>query len=305
MNEALSFDRSEISPSGGAVRLSPLIRRLVAPNGGPFTFTGTCTYVMGERSCVVIDPGPENETHLAALLTAIGSAEVSAILVTHTHKDHSPLASRLKALTGAPILGCAPHFSARALSAGEVNALDASADHAYAPDRVLLAGDVVAGDGFHLVTVPTPGHTMNHLAFALPEEQALFSGDHVMAWSTSIVAPPDGSMGAYMASLALLQGREDAIYYPGHGAPVLEPRRYVKALIGHRKMREATILEAVKAGERYIPEIVAKLYAGLDPKLHGAAALSVFAHLEELVARGLVRTEGEPTLDAAYWSRSN
>jgi glyoxylase-like metal-dependent hydrolase (beta-lactamase superfamily II) len=300
MNEAISFDRSEIAASSGTVGLSPLVRRLVAPNGGPFTFTGTCTYLVGERSVVVIDPGPDDEAHLQALVNAIGTATVTAILVTHTHKDHSPLAARLKALTGAKILGCANHFAARALGSGEVNALDASADHAYQPDRILVAGDIVEGDGFHLETVPTPGHTMNHLAFALVEEQALFSGDHVMAWSTSIVAPPDGSMGAYMASLQLLQGREDRVYYPGHGAPVREPKRYVKALIGHRKMREASILDALRGGEGRIPAMVQKLYAGVDPKLHGAAALSVFAHLEELVAQGKVRVEGEPRLDAVY-----
>jgi glyoxylase-like metal-dependent hydrolase (beta-lactamase superfamily II) len=300
MNEAISFDRSEIAASSGAARLSPLVRRLVAPNGGPFTFTGTCTYLVGDRSIAIIDPGPDDERHLRALVEAIGTATVTAILVTHTHKDHSPLAARMKALTGAKILGCEHHFAARALGSGEVNALDASADHAYQPDRILVAGDIVEGDGFHLETVPTPGHTMNHLAFALVEEQTLFSGDHVMAWSTSIVAPPDGSMGAYMASLSRLMEREETVYYPGHGAPVRDPQRYVRALLGHRKMREATILEAVQAGVSDIPAIVAKLYTGLDPKLHGAAALSVFAHLEELVAQGKVRVEGEPRLDAVY-----
>jgi len=300
MTESPDFDRSLIGPAGRAEALSPFVRRLVAPNPGPFTFTGTCTYLIGARDCVVLDPGPEDERHFEALMGALGDAHVSAIVVTHTHKDHSPLAARLKAATGAPIFGCAPHVSARALAAGEINPLDASADHAYAPDHVLADGDVFEGAGFSLRTMATPGHTMNHLAFALPEEQALFSGDHVMAWSTSIVAPPDGSMGAYMASLSRLVGRDETIYYPGHGAPVRDPQRYVRALLGHRKMREATILEAVQAGVSDIPAIVAKLYTGLDPKLHGAAALSVFAHLEELAAQGKVRLEGEPRLDAVY-----
>lgn len=303
MSEALTFDHSELGPHGLAMAISPLVRRIVAPNGGPFTFTGTCSYLVGQTDLVVIDPGPESEAHLSALVAAIGGATVSAILVTHTHKDHSPLARRLKALTGAPIIGCAPHHAARALGEGEVNLLDASSDLAYQPDLVLGAGDGFAGRGFRLEAVPTPGHTMNHLAFALLEEKALFSGDHVMAWSTSIVAPPDGSMGAYMASLEMLMMRDETIYWPGHGGPVTEPARFVRGLLHHRHMREATIAERIAAGDRTIPAIVERLYSGLDPKLKGAAALSVFAHLEGLVARGVVITEGEARLGGEYWVR--
>jgi glyoxylase-like metal-dependent hydrolase (beta-lactamase superfamily II) len=301
MNETLSFDRTLIEPEGPAVAVSQLVRRIVAPNGGPFTFTGTCSYLIGQREVAVLDPGPENAAHFDALVEAIGAATVSAILVTHTHKDHSPLARRLQALTGAPILGCAPHFAARSLSEGETNLLDASADRDYRPDRILTAGEVVEGEGFTLEAVPTPGHTMNHLSFALREENALFSGDHVMAWSTSIVAPPDGSMGAYMASLDALMARGETVYWPGHGGPVTEPARFVRGLLHHRRMREATISERVQAGDRFIPQIVERLYSGLDPKLKGAAALSVFAHLEDLVARGVVRTSGEARLDGEYW----
>jgi glyoxylase-like metal-dependent hydrolase (beta-lactamase superfamily II) len=301
MNEALSFDRSDVGPHGLAVAVSPLVRRLVAPNGGPFTFTGTCSYLVGQTDVVIIDPGPENDAHFAALVAAIGDAAVSAIVVTHTHKDHSPLARRLKALTGASIIGCAPHHAARALGEGEVNLLDASSDLAYQPDRVMGAGDRFEGRDFRLEAVPTPGHTMNHLAFALLEEKALFSGDHVMAWSTSIVAPPDGAMGAYMASLEVLMGRDEAIYWPGHGGPVTEPARFVRGLLHHRRMRETTIAERVAAGDRTIPAIVERLYSGLDPKLKGAAALSVFAHLEELVAQGRVQTESEARLEGEYW----
>jgi len=301
MNETLSFDRTLIEPEGLAVAVSQLVRRIVAPNGGPFTFTGTCSYLIGQREVAVLDPGPENAAHFDALVEAIGASTVSAILVTHTHKDHSPLARRLQALTGAPILGCAPHFAARSLSEGETNLLDASADRDYRPDRILTAGEVVEGEGFTLEAVPTPGHTMNHLSFALREENALFSGDHVMAWSTSIVAPPDGSMGAYMASLDVLMARGETVYWPGHGGPVTEPARFVRGLLHHRRMREATISERVQAGDRFIPQIVERLYSGLDPKLKGAAALSVFAHLEDLVARGVVRTAGEARLDGEYW----
>ena len=301
MKDEISFDRSVIEPTGQAITISPLVRRLVAPNGGPFTFTGTCTYLVGQGDVAVIDPGPELDAHLDALITAIGTARVSAIVVTHTHKDHSPLSRRLKALTGAPLIGCGPHQAARALGEGETNMLDASADHDHMPDRLMQDGEEFEGEGFTLQAVATPGHTMNHLAFALRQENALFSGDHVMAWSTSIVAPPDGSMGAYMASLERLMARDETIYWPGHGGPVKEPARFVRGLLSHRRMREATIAERVQAGDRYIVSIVEKLYAGLDPKLKGAAALSVFAHLEDMVARGLVRTEDGARLDGEYW----
>jgi glyoxylase-like metal-dependent hydrolase (beta-lactamase superfamily II) len=301
MKDEISFDRSVIEPTGQAITISPLVRRLVAPNGGPFTFTGTCTYLVGQGDVAVIDPGPELDAHLDALITAIGTARVSAIVVTHTHKDHSPLSRRLKALTGAPLIGCGPHQAARALGEGETNMLDASADHDHMPDRLMQDGEEFEGEGFTLQAVATPGHTMNHLAFALRQENALFSGDHVMAWSTSIVAPPDGSMGAYMASLERLMARDETIYWPGHGGPVKEPGRFVRGLLSHRRMREATIAERVQAGDRYIVSIVEKLYAGLDPKLKGAAALSVFAHLEDMVARGLVRTEDGARLDGEYW----
>jgi glyoxylase-like metal-dependent hydrolase (beta-lactamase superfamily II) len=301
MKDEISFDRSVIEPTGQAITISPLVRRLVAPNGGPFTFTGTCTYLVGQGDVAVIDPGPELDAHLDALITAIGTARVSAIVVTHTHKDHSPLSRRLKALTGAPLIGCGPHQAARELGEGETNMLDASADHDHMPDRLMQDGEEFEGEGFTLQAVATPGHTMNHLAFALRQENALFSGDHVMAWSTSIVAPPDGSMGAYMASLERLMARDETIYWPGHGGPVKEPGRFVRGLLSHRRMREATIAERVQAGDRYIVSIVEKLYAGLDPKLKGAAALSVFAHLEDMVARGLVRTEDGARLDGEYW----
>ena len=195
----------------------------------------------------------------------------------------------------------ARHRASRPLAAGEAKRLDASADRDYEPDRILGEGDRVEGDGWTLAALETPGHTANHLAFALEEERALFSGDHVMAWSTTIVAPPDGSMGDYMASLAKLQGRDDRVYWPGHGGPVTNPARFVRALIHHRRQREASILDRVAAGDGLISAIVPKLYEGLQPALHGAAALSVFAHLEDLVRRGAVATEGAPSLAGRYW----
>ena len=294
-----AFSR-EAPASGVVTEVAPGVRRLVCPNAGPFTQAGTCTYVVGRGRVAVIDPGPDHPGHVAALHAALGDEHVEAILVTHTHRDHSPGARRLKALTGAPILGCGPHRAARPLALGEAAILDASADTAHAPDTVLAEGEAVAGPGWTLAAVETPGHTMNHLCFAYPEGSALFSGDHVMAWSTSVVAPPDGAMGAYMDSLDRLRGREEATYFPGHGGPVREPRRFVRALLQHRRGREAGILARVAGGDRTIPAIVAALYAGLDPALRPAAGLSVFAHLENLIARGLVATDGPPTLDAAY-----
>ncbi len=288
-------------PEGGRMeRVAPLIRRRIAPNGGPFTATGTCTYVVGQDRVAVIDPGPDDPSHIAALLDDLGPERVEAIVVTHTHRDHSPGARLLAARTGAPIVGCGPHRAARALAEGEAPMLDASSDAAHAPARILAEGDAVSGPGWTLVAVETPGHTMNHLAFALPEAEALFSGDHVMAWNTTIVAPPDGEMRAYMASLEKLRGRGETIYWPGHGGPVREPARLVRCLIGHRRQREAAIRARLVAGDTRIPEVVAAIYQGLDPRLRGAAALSVFAHLEDLVGRGLVACDGPPRLDATY-----
>jgi glyoxylase-like metal-dependent hydrolase (beta-lactamase superfamily II) len=285
----LTFDRSRPAPLV-LERVSPGIRRFAHDNAGAFTFTGTCSYVIGQGRVAVIDPGPEGGAQ--RLIAALSGETIEAILVTHTHRDHSPAARRLKALTGAPILGCGPHGAARPPVGLEQVMLDASADADHAPDRLLADGEAVTAGGAVLVAVATPGHTMNHLAFALPEERALFSGDHVMAWSTTIVAPPDGAMGPYMASLERLRGRDDRIYWPGHGGPVSDPPRFLRGLIGHRRMREAAILGCLETGMSAIPEIVAKLYAGVDPALHGAAALSVLAHLEDAVARGLVRAEG-------------
>jgi glyoxylase-like metal-dependent hydrolase (beta-lactamase superfamily II) len=299
MTDAIPFDRSEPQP-GRLEQVSPLLRRWVLPNPGPFTFTGTCAYVVGQGKVAVVDPGMGRAGEVEALLKALGRETVSDIVVTHTHRDHSPAARELKRLTGAPISGCGPHRAARALHMGERNILDASADMDHAPDRGMADGDVLAGEGFTLTAVATPGHTMNHLCFRLAEENALLSGDHVMAWSTSIVAPPDGSMGAYMASLEKLRGGGEGVYWPGHGGPVREPERYLRAIIGHRKMREASILAALKTRPAAIPALVDALYAGLAPNLKRAAGLSVYAHLEDLVVRGLAATDGDPSLDGIY-----
>lgn len=293
--------RTEFEPRyGEAVESAPAILRITANNPGPFTFHGTNSFVVGTNAVAVIDPGPEDEEHFAALLRAIGGRPVSHILVTHTHVDHSPLAARLRSETGAPVLAEGPHRPARELHLGEINALDASGDKAFRPDVTLRHGDIVACDGFELEAVFTPGHTANHMCFALGGRGILFSGDHVMAWATSIVAPPDGSMTDYMASLDTLLARKETLYLPGHGGELERPVEFVRALKTHRRMREAAILQRLKAGDVSIPQIVRVIYKDTDPRLHGAAALSVLAHLEDLVNAGKAVTEGFPSLDGRY-----
>jgi glyoxylase-like metal-dependent hydrolase (beta-lactamase superfamily II) len=288
--------RASEAPSGVVTRLSPLVRRRIAGNASPFTFTGTCSYIVGEGEVAIIDPGPADEAHIAGLLAEVADERVTHIVVTHSHRDHAPAAAILKQRTGAPIVGARAH----APSEGASPRLDAAHDLAYAPDVALADGARIEGRGFTLEAIATPGHAANHVCFALPQENALFSGDHVMAWSTSIVAPPDGSMADYMASLDKLRLRDEAIYWPGHGGPVREPQRYVRALAHHRRQREAAILARLEAGDAEIAEIVARVYAGLSPALVGAARLSTLAHLEDLVARGVVSTEGAPALGARY-----
>ena len=302
MAEELVFDTRPVA-AGVCRRLTPLVRRVVAGNPGPVTFTGTCSYIVGEGQVAIVDPGPELPEHVHNLLDAVRGESVTHILVSHTHRDHSPAARLIQAATGAAIVGCGQHREARALALGETNRLEASTDRDYAPDDELREGDAVEGPGWHLVAVETPGHMANHLAFALPEENALFSADHVMAWSTTVIAPPDGSMSAFMASLEKLRGRDERVYWPGHGGPVRQPQRFVRALIHHRRLRETSILNRLAAGDRTIPQIVAAVYQGLDPALVGAAGLSVFAHLEDLVARGLVATDGAPSLTGDYRPR--
>ena len=294
--EPIPHDRQAL-PAGQVVELSPLTRRLIAPNGGPFTFTGTCSYIVGRGRVAVIDPGPDEAAHVDALLAATRGETIAHIVVTHTHRDHSPGARLLRDLTGAPIIGCARHVPIAHSTSGR---LDASHDLDHVPDQLMVDGDTFDGDGFTLTAIHTPGHASNHLCFALNEEKSLFSGDHVMAWSTSIVAPPDGVMSDYMASLDRLRARDDVIFWPGHGGPVREPGRYMRALASHRRLRESAIVGAVGAGERTIPAIVARIYDGLDPRLTNAAGLSVLAHLEDLVARGRVRVDGPATLTAIY-----
>lgn len=292
LSHATQFD----AKAETVTQLSPLVRLVVCDNPGPFTFTGTCTYIVGRGSVAIIDPGPDNDGHVAALLDAVKGETVGHIVLTHTHRDHSPAARALAEKTGAKIVGCAPY----AAKAGAPSGLDSAHDADYAPADVLADGDILEGDGFTLEAIATPGHASNHVAYALREENALFSGDHVMAWSTSIVAPPDGSMTDYMASLDKLRARSEAIYWPGHGGPVKDPPRYLRALSHHRRLRESAILNRIAAGDTKISDMVARIYENLDPRLKGAAALSVYAHIEDLVARGVVGVDGPLSKDATF-----
>ncbi len=281
-------------PTGIPILLEPLVTRVLAPNPSPFTYTGTQSHVVGDRDVAVIDPGPDDPAHLDALTGVIAGRPVVAILITHHHRDHSPASRPLARLTGAPIVGAAP-FAAD-YQGGQS---DAAFDRDYAPDRVLAEGEGVRGDGWTLNAIATPGHTSNHLAFALPETRALFSGDHVMGWSTSIVSPPDGDMSAYMASLEKLMERDDRVYYPGHGEAVDNPQRLVRGMLGHRKQHEGQILRLLAAEEGMpIAAMTARMYVGLNPKLIPAAERSVLAHLYDLRNRGLVREEGASWISA-------
>jgi glyoxylase-like metal-dependent hydrolase (beta-lactamase superfamily II) len=300
MAEDIPFDRSLQYEHGRVDWLTPRLRRLIARNPGPFTFTGTNSYIVGVGRVAVVDPGPDDPAHLSALTRALAGETVEAILVTHTHRDHSPLARKLAAIVGAPVLAEGPHRAARDLAPGETLQLEASCDLDFAPDRPLADGEVIAGSGWTLETVFTPGHTMNHVAFAFREENALLSGDHVMAWATPVIAPPDGAMGPYLDSLRKVGAREETIYWPGHGGPVKNARAFAAAYLKHRLMREGAILAKIEGGLEIIPELVAAIYVGLDPRLVGAAGLSVLAHLEELAARGAVVAEPGVTLTARY-----
>ena len=296
----LDLNRDFEPAHGEAVPVATDVLRVTVNNPGPFTFHGTNSYIVGRDTLAVIDPGPENEAHFQTLMEAIAGRPVSHIFVSHTHKDHSPLARRLAAATGATIAAEGPHRPARPLNIGEVNPLDASADTDFDPDIRMADGAVIEGDGWAIRAVHTPGHTANHAAFALEETGILFSADHVMAWATTIVAPPDGAMADFMASLEALMQRDDRLYLPGHGGPVTRPAQFLRGLRTHRRMRERAILERLRAGDRTIAGMVTKIYRDTDPRLHGAAGLSVLAHLEDLVARGAVQTDGPPAIDGVF-----
>ncbi|HVC50708.1 MAG TPA: MBL fold metallo-hydrolase [Stellaceae bacterium] len=293
----IPFRRDVVFEYGQLERIAPGLRRIVARNPGPFTFKGTGTYVVGDGEVAVIDPGPDLPEHVDALLASLAGESVTHILVTHTHRDHSPAAAAVKAATGAPTYGFGPHAGGRR---GET-AVEEGGDWDFAPDIVVKDGDAIAGSKFRFEAVHTPGHTSNHLCFALPDSGILFSGDHVMGWSTSVIAPPDGNMADYMASLDKLLSRRDNVYWPTHGPAINEPQRHVRAFIAHRREREAGVLDCLRSGIERVDAMVARLYVGLDPSLRRAAGRSVLAHLIDLIDRGIVVAEPTPpTVDAHY-----
>jgi glyoxylase-like metal-dependent hydrolase (beta-lactamase superfamily II) len=276
---------------GRCDQVSPLIRRVIADNPGPFTFTGTGTYIVGRGEVAVIDPGPDLPAHLDAILAATKGEKITAILLTHSHADHSPLAGPLKAATGATIYGCP--LTPPTEEDGEVT-LEAGFDQGFHPEVDLCAGGVVSGPGWTLEAIPTPGHTSNHICFALKEENALFSGDHIMGWSTTVITPPDGDMSDYFASLDRIRARNFATLWPTHGPPIREVAPFIDAYIAHRRAREAQVLGALADGPARISDMVPRLYADVDPRLHPAASRSMLAHLIDLTKRGVVSTDGAP-----------
>jgi glyoxylase-like metal-dependent hydrolase (beta-lactamase superfamily II) len=284
MTDDIPFNRTLDLAPGVVEEVVPGVRRILVDNPSPFTFKGTLSYIVGRGKVAIIDPGPLDKKHIDALLDAVRGETVTHIVITHTHRDHSPAAAEVKAATGAITYGEGPHRAARPLHIGETRRLDAGGDTAFVPDRRIAHGEVIAGDGWALEAIATPGHTANHMAYALRGTDMLFSGDHVMGWSTSIVAPPDGAMSDYLTSLHRLAD-----------APALVAR-YVE----HRRGREASILRRLGKGEADITTLVRAIYIGLDPRLTGAAGLSTLAHLEDLVARGLAATDGAPSILGRY-----
>jgi glyoxylase-like metal-dependent hydrolase (beta-lactamase superfamily II) len=300
MADDIPFDKNLDLAPDMADEPMPGVRRVMANNPGPFTFKGTLSYIIGRGKVAIVDPGPDDPAHIGALLDAVRNETVTHIFVTHTHRDHSPAAPAIKRATGATVYAEGPHRAARPLHIGEHNPLDSSGDRGFMPDVRVKDGEVVSGDGWSIEAVATPGHTANHMAYALKDQNILLAGDHVMGWATSIVAPPDGAMSDYMASLQKLARRSETTYFPGHGPAIHDASRFVNYYILHRKAREASILHRLGKSESDIPSIVRAIYIGIDPRLTGAAGMSVLAHLEDLVTRGLVATDGAPSIDGAY-----
>ena len=289
----LAFNTEMHFDYGVASEVAPNVRRIVANNPGPFTFKGTNTYLVGRGEVAVIDPGPDDKAHLDAIAQALQGERISHILIIHTHRDHTAAVAALKDYSNAPVLAFGHTGKPRGARTTSPSGKD-FVDLGFTPDTQLRDGDTIEGPGWALDAIHTPGHAPDHLCFALQGRRSVFSGDHVMGWSTTVVAPPEGNMADYLASLERMLGRRDKLFFPGHGGRIEMPQRVVRAYLMHRKMRESAIYACVKNGDRFIPKIVAKIYRNLDPRLEPAAALSVFAQLELLVDRGLVRCEELP-----------
>ena len=284
---------------GVASRLSPKIRRVIANNPSAFTYTGTGTYIVGHGKVAVIDPGPADEGHIQAILQATRGEEITAIVITHTHNDHSPGSALLQPSTSAKTYGFGPHGAGKNTEDSVV--VEEGGDMAFQPDEVVQDGDVISEGDWQLQCVHTPGHTSNHICYRLTEERVLFTGDHVMGWSTSVISPPDGDMADYMASLNLLLTGEDKVYWPTHGPSITRPKEHVNAFIGHRKDREQQILAQLRSGKRSISDMVPDMYRDVNPGLYPAAARSVFAAMLYLVERGIVKSDNVPAQDAEFY----
>ena len=288
----LEFDYGSVS------QIAPSIRRVIANNPGPFTFHGTGTYILGTGNVAVIDPGPDDEEHIGAILAALDGETISHILVTHTHMDHSPGCRPLQALTGAPTYAYGPHGAGKLEQGVQV---EEGGDMDFAPDHLVKHGDIIQGGDWTVECVYTPGHTSNHMCFALQEQKALFTGDHVMGWSTSIISPPDGDMAAYMQSLELLLERDDAVYWPTHGPSIIDPKTHVRAYIAHRIEREEQILKCIDEGTHSIRDMVPLMYRDTPEFMYPAAARSVLAAMENLLRKNQVVADGgEPSMDSVY-----
>ncbi len=294
--DGLTFKTTMDFSYGVASEMGPGVARIVAENPGPFTFKGTNTYLVGTKSLAVIDPGPDDEKHCQAILAAAGGRSITHILITHTHRDHVDGLKRLQAATGAKSCGNRRSDASRGSIASSPSGRD-FVDLDFAPDIDMGDGDRVEGEDFTLTALHTPGHAPDHLCFALEESGMVFSGDHLMAWNTSVIAPPEGRMSDYMASLEKLMAREDRVLLPGHGGRIEEPARTAKAYLIHRRWREQAVLDAVRAGHETIRKIVPVVYRGIDARLVMAAALSVQAHVEHLIERGLLTCQEHPTFD--------
>lgn len=297
MSAPIPFVRELTFAYGVPDQVSPLIRRVIARNPSPFTFHGTGTYIVGHGGVAIIDPGPLLAEHIDALLDAVAGETVTHLVITHTHRDHSPAARLLKDATRAPTYGFGPHGSGRPEPGAEV---EEGADHDFVPDVAMRGGERIEGDGWTLEAVHTPGHTSNHLCYRLVEEAALFTGDHIMGWSTSVISPPDGDMQAYMASLWRCLDRDERIFWPTHGPPVTEPEALVAAFIAHREAREAAIADCLASGIGAIPDMVATIYTDTPRTLHAAAGRSVLAHLVHMIETGRAEADGPPGLGAGY-----
>ena len=283
---------------GVVQQVSPLIRRVIANNPGPFTYKGTGTYIVGHGEVAVIDPGPDDPAHLAAILAAVAGETVIAIPITHHHADHSPLAAPLKAATGASVYGCAV-ARADAEDTGEVK-MEAGHDHDFRPDVSLCGGGTIDGPGWSLEAIATPGHTSNHLCYALAEENACFTGDHIMGWSTTVITPPDGDMTDYLQSLEAIRARNFKTLWPTHGPPIREVAPFIDAYLAHRQERMDQILLALAAGPARIGDLVPRLYRDVDERLWPAAARSMLAAIIHLERGGDVEAGGPPGPQTVY-----